>query len=311
LKLEFGILKIKVYKKESGVIMKIDLNEIKIQPEHPVFKYKPVKALLNKRNSSQQKPVVIKIKNEYLLYSGEKIFRNAKNTNKSKIDCNVKEKIEDIDSVNLSEIYFSGLKTPTKIAKDFIKFRKINKISQQELSRRTGITPGTIHHYESLIRKLSSKLLESLDKGDLTFKEARCIADIDDVDLQNKIAKPFVSGEISSVYVEKIIGNLKKNPKTDIDTIIRSAINGKEINPKRKIEIENKTIIEEGKNLSIEEKILHFAMELDSVKEDEIPEYRRLRVISTLKILDSKIKSTLNHMNSTFIEKTKVYTNSK
>lgn len=311
MKLEFGIPKIKVYKNESGVIMKIDLNDIKIQPEHPVFKYKPVKALLNKRNSSQQKPVVIKNKNEYLLYSGEKIFRTAKNANKSKIECNVKEKIEDIHSVNLSEIYFSGLKTPTNIAKDFIEFRKINKISQQELSRRTGITPGTIHHYESLIKKLSSKLLAFLDKGDLTFKEARCIADIDDIHLQNKIAEPFVSGEISSVYVEKIIGNIKKNPKTEIDKIINSVINGKEIKPQRKNEHENKTIIEEEKNLSIEEKILHFAIELDSVKEEEIPEYRRLRVISTLKILDSKIKSTLNHMNSTFIEKTKVHTNSK
>ena len=133
--------------------MKIELNEIKIQPEHPIFKYKPIKNLLNKRNSSQQKPIVLKHKNYYLLYSGEKIYRNAKNKNKSKIDCNIKENIKDIQSINLSEIYFSGLKTPTKIAKDFIKFRKTNNISQQELSRRTGITPGTIHHYESLIKK--------------------------------------------------------------------------------------------------------------------------------------------------------------
>ena len=130
--------------------MKIELNEIKIQPEHPIFKYKPIKNLLNKRNSSQQKPIVLKHKNYYLLYSGEKIYRNAKNKNKSKIDCNIKENIKDIQSINLSEIYFSGLKTPTKIAKDFIKFRKTNNISQQELSRRTGITPGAIHHYEKV-----------------------------------------------------------------------------------------------------------------------------------------------------------------
>ena len=289
--------------------MKIELNEIKIQPEHPIFKYKPIKNLLNKRNSSQQKPIVLKHKNYYLLYSGEKIYRNAKNKNKSKIDCNIKENIKDIQSINLSEIYFSGLKAPTKIAKDFIKFRKTNNISQQELSRRTGITPGTIHHYESLIKKLSPTLLRSLDDGKLTFKEARCIADIDNFELQNEIAEPFISGEISSVYVEKIIGNIKKNPKTPLEKILNSVINGKDIKPTRKNELE--TVKEEIKNLSIEEKILHFSIELDSVKEEEIPEYRRLRVISTLKILDSKIKSTLNHMNSTFIENTKVYSNSK
>ena len=295
--------------------MKIDLNEIKLHPKHPALKYKPVQNLLNKRNSSQQKPIVIRNKIGFLLYSGEIIFRNAKTLNKSKIDCNLKEKIEDLQSMNLSEVYFSGLKTPSKIARDFIEFRKINNISQQELSRRTGITPGTIHHYESLIKKLNPKLLVSLDDGDLTFKEARCIADIDNFELQNEIAKPFVSGKISSVYVEKIIGNIKKNPKTDIEKIFNMVINCKEIKPIIKNEKEiikdfsNNT--ENTNNLSIEEKILHFAIELDSVKEEEIPEYRRLRVISTLKILDSKIKSTLNHMNNSFIEKSKVYINSK
>ena len=155
----------------------------------------------------------------------------------------------------------------------------------------------------------------SLDDGDLTFKEARCIADIDNFKLQNEIAKPFVSGKISSVYVEKIIGNIKKNPKTDIEKIFNMVINGKEIKPiiknEKEIIKDHGHNIENTNNLSIEEKILHFAIELDSVKEEEIPEYRRLRVISTLKILDSKIKSTLNHMNNSFIEKSKVYINSK
>ena len=289
--------------------MKIETNLIKIQPDHPVFRYEPVKNLLNKRNSSQQKPIVVKDKNGFLLFSGEKVYRNAIKNNKSKIDCNIKEKIEDISSINLSEIYFSGLKTPTEIAKEFINFRKSHNISQQELSRRTGITPGTIHHYESLIKKLNPLLLKALDKGDLTFKEARCIAHIDDFDLQHEISKPFISGEVSSVYVEKIIGNIKKNPKTPIEKIFKSVINGNEIKPA--VKKENEIINSDSKGLSIEEKILHFAIELDSVKEEEIPEYRRLRVISTLKILDSKIKSTLNHMNSSFVEKTKVYINSK
>mgnify|MGYP001334638628 FL=1 len=289
--------------------MKIETSLIKIQPDHPVFRHQPIKSLLNKRNSSQQKPIVVKDKNIYLLFSGEKVYRNAIKNNKSKIDCNIKEKIEDIASINLSEIYFSGLKTPTEIAKEFINFRKSNNISQQELSRRTGITPGTIHHYESLIKKLNPLLLKALDKGELTFKEARCIADIDDFDIQQEISKPFISGEVSSVYVEKIIGNIKKNPKTPIEKIFKSVIDGNEIKPRENKEKEIINI--ESKELSIEEKILNFAMELDSVKDEEIPEYRRLRVISTLKILDSKIKSTLNHVNNTFTEKTKVYISSK
>ena len=285
--------------------MKISTNDIVIQPTHPIHKLEPVKNLANKRNASQQKPILLKDKNQFMLYSGEKILRVAKNKNKGKIDCILKESILDIDALNLSEIYFSGLKTPTKIAKDFIEFREKNNISQQELSRRTGITPGTIHHYESLIKKLNPILLKFLDQGQLTFKEARSIADLDNFELQTNIAKPFIEGRISSVYVEKIIGNIKRNPKLSIDQIIKNVINGIEIK-ENKPKISEK-IYPEKKEETIEEKILNFAIELGSMNEDDIPEYRRLRVISSLKILDSKIKSSLNQMNTSFLEKSKIY----
>lgn len=285
--------------------MKISTNDIVIQPTHPIHKLEPIKNLANKRNASQQKPILLKDKNQFMLYSGEKILRVAKNKNKGKIDCILKESILDIDALNLSEIYFSGLKTPTKIAKDFIEFREKNNISQQELSRRTGITPGTIHHYESLIKKLNPILLKFLDQGQLTFKEARSIADLDDFELQTNIAKPFIEGRISSVYVEKIIGNIKRNPKLSIDQIIKNVINGIEIK-ENKPKISEK-IYPEKKEETIEEKILNFAIELGSMNEDDIPEYRRLRVISSLKILDSKIKSSLNQMNTSFLEKSKIY----
>ena len=285
--------------------MKISINDIVIQPTHPIHKLEPIKNLANKRNASQQKPILLKDKNQFMLYSGEKILRVAKNKNKGKIDCILKESILDIDALNLSEIYFSGLKTPTKIAKDFIEFREKNNISQQELSRRTGITPGTIQHYESLIKKLNPILLKFLDQGQLTFKEARSIADLDDFELQTNIAKPFIEGRISSVYVEKIIGNIKRNPKLSIDQIIKNVINGIEIK-ENKPKISEK-IYPEKKEETIEEKILNFAIELGSMNEDDIPEYRRLRVISSLKILDSKIKSSLNQMNTSFLEKSKIY----
>ena len=71
----------------------------------------------------------------------------------------------------------------------------------------------------------------------------------------------------------------------------------------------SKEIKKEIKNTSIEEKILNFSIELESISEEDIPEYRRLRVISSLKILDSKIKSSLSHMNTTFVEKSKIYNN--
>ena len=80
--------------------MKISVNDIVIQPTHPIHRLQPIKNLANKRNSSQQKPILLKNKNQYLLYGGEKILRVAKNKNSSKIDCVLKESILDIEALN-------------------------------------------------------------------------------------------------------------------------------------------------------------------------------------------------------------------
>ena len=57
----------------------------------------------------------------------------------------------------LSEQYHNGLVPPMVMAKEFYSYRRSHGITQQELARRTGITPGTIHHYESLIRTLDPR----------------------------------------------------------------------------------------------------------------------------------------------------------
>ena len=90
-----------------------------------------------------------------------------------------------------------------------------------------------------------------------------------------------------------------------MDKIIKNVVNGIEVSTSKEKFVSEISVIES--NLSIEEKILNFSIELESISEQEIPEYRRLRVISSLKILDSKIKSSLSHMNTSFLEKSKIY----
>ena len=290
--------------------MQIDIDKIIVQPNHPVHTHKPIKHLENKRNTSQGMPLLINKNNKLLLYTGEITFRKAKYNGLIKINCNVREGIviSRLEELNLSEIYFSGLKLPTEIAKDFINYRKRKNMSQQELSRRTKITPGSIHHYESLLKKLDPKLANELDQGKLTFKEARCIADLDDFDIQNKVAKPFIEGKISSVYIEKIVSLVKKNNYTqNLDKIIEDIISGTYIfNNKVEKKIPEK--IGHSTNMNIEHKIIQLASELESIVNEEIPEYRRLRLISSLKILDSRIKASLKHINENFIDNVNVYT---
>ena len=204
--------------------------------------------------------------------------------------------------------------SPMDLGGSFIKYREKYDITQQELARRTGITPGTIHHYESLIRTLNPKLGEALTQGLLTFKEARSIADLDDHDRQMEIAKPFIEGKLSSVYVEKIVGRAKIASMLTVDQIIDEVVNGK----KSHVPIKNENLgrIERKSNSPstelIENSILKIAGELEALQIKNIPEYRRLKLISSLRILETRLKYSLNNLNGGFTSKystPKSYTN--
>ena len=55
----------------------------------------------------------------------------------------------------------------------------------------------------------------------------------------------------------------------------------------------------------VESSILRIAGELDALQLQHIPGYRRLKLISSLRILDSRLKSTLHHLNvkNSFVSK--------
>ena len=151
-----------------------------------------------------------------MLLSGRRRVRAAREAGASEVEVNVRKRVtrQERQELRLSEQYHNGLVPPMVMAKEFYSYRRSHGITQQELARRTGITPGTIHHYESLIRTLDPRLGRRVDAGDLTFKEARSIADIDGHKRQREIAEPFLSGRLSSVHVERIVGRAKSSPGT-------------------------------------------------------------------------------------------------
>ena len=50
--------------------------------------------------------------------------------------------------------------------------------------------------------------------------------------------------------------------------------------------------------ISIESKILDLSAEIASLQMKNIPEFKRLKLISTLRILESRVKLTLSFLNS-------------
>ena len=165
-------------------------------------------------------------------------------------------------------------------------------------AKKTGITPGTIHHYESLIKTLAPTLKANVKSKELTFKEARSIADIDDYDRQIQLAKPFLKGELSSVHVEKIVSLAKKHPSTEVRLIIESVTKGKQIVEEKKPEPEKKVIDNPIDFSSIDARILKLSAEIDLIQSEEIPEFKRLKLISSLRILQSRTQLALSSLNT-------------
>ena len=255
--------------------MKIPVDQIFPDPDLPRPSTKKTRRESTRSMRSKRNPVVLSTDNGYLLLSGERKLSAARDAGEALVECTVKDVVIDQErwEFSLSEQYHSALVPPMQLGRAFMEYRDSHEITQQELARRTGITPGTIHHYESLIRTLDPDLGEKVDSGELTFKEARSIADIEDHVRQREIAKPFIEGRLSSVHVERIVGRAKTSATMSIEDIIDEVVNGKRA-PER--EPEPTPVIQpampvEADTALIENAVLKIAGELDVMQLQVIP----------------------------------------
>ena len=234
----------------------------------------------------------------YTIVVGERRWRMAQAAGQTEIDVTLQENLDEQEAseLQLSEYYHHENLPPMSMGKAFLRHRERFGVSQQELARRTGITPGTIHHYESLVRSLAPDLAEKVERGQLTFKEARSIADISDHERQREIAEPFVTGRLSSVYVEKIVGYAKKAPNRPIQEVLEDVLRGTKA--AAKVKKNPDPAPRAGVDLTrLETSVLEVAGVLDAVQLQTIPEYRRLKLISTLRILEAKTKVALSFLS--------------
>ena len=260
------------------------------------------------RGRASETPIVQPIEEGgYMLLSGRRGVKAAREAGAAEVEVKVRKRVsrQERQELRLSEQYHNGLVPPMVMAKEFFSYRKSHGITQQELARRTGITPGTIHHYESLIRTLDPRLGKRVDAGDLTFKEARSIADIDGHKRQREIAEPFLSGRLSSVHVERIVGRAKSSPELTIEQLIAEVVDGarrptSEPAPQPEIsEPEMQQAAPQPMGITnLENTALMLAGELGTLPLQVIPEYRRLNLISSLRILNSRLSTALTFLNS-------------
>ncbi len=254
---------------------------------------------------TKRAPVVLRDgPQKFVLFAGVRQLRAARDAGESELDCTVKDELtpQEREELRLAEMYNSGFVPPMELGKAFMKYRDAHAVTQQELARRTGITPGTIHHYESLIRTLDPELGRKVDNGELTFKEARSIADILDHRRQREIAAPFLDGRLSSVHVERVVGRAKSAPELAIARLIDEVLNGTRTpEPERAVEVAPAPVPPPSSRTdtdALENNVLKIAGELDALRLQTIPEYRRLKMISSLRILDSRLRTAMAHLNT-------------
>lgn len=286
--------------------MQIALEKIKTLPTRPTYETK--RRAWARRGRPGRMPVVLAEEGTFYLLSGFCNVKDAERAGVKRMECQVRKNVspEEREELQLSDEYYSSLLPPMKMAQAFIAYRKKYGISQQELARRTRITAGTIHHYESLLKTLAPKLRKHVDAGDLTFKEARGIADIDGHARQVEMAQPFIDGRLSSVYVEDLVSRAKSDNRVSVAELVKEAIgDDQSANQSDDMQAVVKNPLElsdlepsEGSELDIlQEAAFRLAARLECLSGTNIPEYRRLRMISTLRILLARVEGALGHLN--------------
>lgn len=296
--------------------MRIPIEKIKPSPSRPDYSTK--RRAWARRRRPGRMPIILAEKGNFYLLCGQSNFNEAKRAGDKTIECVVRRGLskEEQEELQLADEYFSSLLPPMKMAESFIKYRDRYQVSQQELARRIGITAGTIHHYESLLRTLAPQLKKHVDDGRLTFKEARCIADINDYERQEELAKPFVESKLSSVHVEELASKVKANPDTPVDNFVSEITRESEEvveaamatsmgeSEKTGEEPQLKIVEANGKPPSVDQELevlqenaFMMAGSFEQLASMDIPEYRRLRLISTLRILASRLDVALHHLN--------------
>ena len=292
--------------------MRIAIENILPDPDRPV--YDKAHRAWARRRRQRRMPVVLAEQGKFYLLCGHNTIDAAQRAGEDIVECVVRQGVsdEEREEFRLTDEYFSSLLPPIKMAESFIRYREKFHVTQQELARRTGITAGTVHHYESLRKTLSPKLQENVDRGELTFKEARCIADVDGHRRQEELAQPFIDSRLSSVHVEELISKAKANPqRPSADLIAEYVVDEPKADPVEQpqptngVEANGHAAVLGGRlNGSyqddlegMQENAFMLAGSLEKLACADIPEYRRLRLVSTLRILSSRLNNALDHLN--------------
>ena len=193
-----------------------------------------------------------------------------------------------ITPADVAAAYAAKDLSPVALGDLMLRCRRELGISMMELARRSGITPGTLHHYESCAL-LPEPYRGYAASGKLGFKESRSLADLDYHDPRfAEIASLFVYGRLTSVYVERVVHEAKRDPSAAVDVIVERALSDAPRKPKTwtPTDKQPRPLVDVT---AIKEHMLALAGEIEAWGMGEHCEVERLPVIAAARVLDDRL----------------------
>lgn len=172
--------------------------------------------------TSQISPVVVRptINGKYMIITGERRWRAAKEAGIPQIKCIVRSDIDDRKAIEmqLAENYQREDVSPLEQAEAFKAYIEKYGVSQSELSRRTGIPQRTISARLALL-SLTASMRARLEAGEIGPYEAIKINKLP-LEYQGLVADAVSSGKIGGRMLEKICKIVRRESERKIDDII-------------------------------------------------------------------------------------------
>src|SRR3990167_6953129 len=193
-----------------------------------------------------------------------------------------------ITPADVAAAYAAKDLSPVSLGDLMLRCRRELGISQQELARRTGITPGTLHHFEA-VALMPEPYRGYTDTGKLAFKTARALTALVNDPRFTEIAALFVSRRLSSVYIETVVRMAKLHPKAEVDALVTLAFTRARKQPQEWV---GPVVVARRPRVdprALQAHILALAGEVEAWGIGEHCEVERLPVVAAARLLDDRL----------------------
>jgi ParB/RepB/Spo0J family partition protein len=173
-------------------------------------------------SSGQISPIVVRpiSKGKFMVVTGERRLRSAKESGFSYVDCIIRHDLDDQKARELqfAENYIREDIPPLEQALAFRDYLDKYHVSQREMARRTGIPQRTISARISLLT-LSMSVRARLEAGLIGPHEALMISGLSPSH-QDAVLSLLVSGKLAGRALESLCNLSRANPNVTIDELI-------------------------------------------------------------------------------------------